>query len=382
SIRGSSRAQVQVYWDGMLINHGARGGVDLSMFPVEMLERVEIYRGFVPAALGGAMGGAIHLVSKKSMGRRQIVGSLQTGSWGTLGGNAWYGEGSGAWRWLFHVMGLWSLGNFVYFDDRGTPLNEEDDEDALRQNNDVRMFQTGAQVRWRTGRLRVRTHAQFLAKEQGLPGIDLFRTQRSRLAQWSLLGGIGMVLQRWPWARSRLQVTMDGRITEEWFDDRFAELGVQQQQSRVQTTSLELRSLWEHWFSVTDRLQVPLRVRMEGVQEESELRERSDVREGPRRWRFWMAAQYNGTWLPWLGGVLALRGEGLWSQSDQKQIAQWFPSGRIGMWLQPFSWLKLKANFGRYVRVPQLWELFGSRRTMRGNPDLRAESGWMSDLGV
>ena len=64
--RGSSAAQVNVYVDGVLMNLNGDSAVNLSAIPVDNVERIEVYRGYVPARFSGApLGGAINIVTKK-----------------------------------------------------------------------------------------------------------------------------------------------------------------------------------------------------------------------------------------------------------------------------------------------------------------------------
>lgn len=44
--------------------------------------------------------------------------------------------------------------------------------------------------------------------------------------------------------------------------------------------------------------------------------------------------------------------------------------------------LFIKANAGRYVRIPSFFELFGDRGFVKGNPNLNAEQGINIDGGV
>ena len=53
TVRGSTAAQVGVFMDGILTNLGGDAAVDISTIPVKNVERVEVYRGYVPARFGG-----------------------------------------------------------------------------------------------------------------------------------------------------------------------------------------------------------------------------------------------------------------------------------------------------------------------------------------
>ena len=65
-IRGSSASQVNIYIDGVLVNTGSEQAINLENLNIDNVERIEVYRGYIPARFAGAaMGGAINIVTKK-----------------------------------------------------------------------------------------------------------------------------------------------------------------------------------------------------------------------------------------------------------------------------------------------------------------------------
>ena len=69
TVRGSTAAQVGVFVDGVLTNLGGDAAVDISTIPVSNVERIEVYRGYIPARFGGTfIGGVINVVTKKPTG--------------------------------------------------------------------------------------------------------------------------------------------------------------------------------------------------------------------------------------------------------------------------------------------------------------------------
>src|SRR5262249_832590 len=60
--------------------------------------------------------------------------------------------------------------------------------------------------------------------------------------------------------------------------------------------------------------------------------------------------------------------------------ADLFPP-RLGLTLRLRDDLPLKANGGRYARVPTFGELFGNQGSVIGNPDLKPEHGVNADVG-
>lgn len=66
SVRGSTAAQVGMFVDGVLFNLGGDAAADISTIPIHNVERIEVYRGYIPARFGGTfMGGVINIVTKR-----------------------------------------------------------------------------------------------------------------------------------------------------------------------------------------------------------------------------------------------------------------------------------------------------------------------------
>jgi len=67
SIRGASSGGVLVLIDGVRLNSSRQGGFDLSLIPIENIERIEIVRGGTSALYGAdAVGGVVNIITKKS----------------------------------------------------------------------------------------------------------------------------------------------------------------------------------------------------------------------------------------------------------------------------------------------------------------------------
>jgi len=80
SMRGSTSAQVLILVDGVRMNNALSGGVDLSLIPVDNIERIEIVRGGSSALHGAdAMGGVINIITKKKADNRLRI-SIENGS--------------------------------------------------------------------------------------------------------------------------------------------------------------------------------------------------------------------------------------------------------------------------------------------------------------
>ena len=98
TVRGSTAAQVGIFIDGVLANLGGDSAVDLSTIPVQNVERIEVYRGYIPSRFGGTfIGGVVNIVTKKPM-KTNVSLEIGAGSYGGKKGSmeitAPLGEGS------------------------------------------------------------------------------------------------------------------------------------------------------------------------------------------------------------------------------------------------------------------------------------------------
>ncbi|WP_426749688.1 TonB-dependent siderophore myxochelin receptor MxcH [Myxococcus sp. Y35] len=86
SLNGFSGEQVRFFLDGVPLDL-AGFGLGLANVPVNLLKRVEVYRGVVPVRFGAdALGGAVNLVSSDGDEPNGASVSLQAGSFGTYRG--------------------------------------------------------------------------------------------------------------------------------------------------------------------------------------------------------------------------------------------------------------------------------------------------------
>ncbi|MCP4567396.1 MAG: TonB-dependent receptor [FCB group bacterium] len=84
SIRGCDPRHVLVLLDGQRLNSAGSGEANLGSVPLEIVERVEVYRGGQSARFGpDALGGVINIITQIQSGgaEREITGGKYWGSW-------------------------------------------------------------------------------------------------------------------------------------------------------------------------------------------------------------------------------------------------------------------------------------------------------------
>ena len=134
SVRGSTSSQVSVFVDGTMMNLASEPAVDLTTIPVDNVERIEVYRGYIPARFAGAsMGGVINIITKKPVKQEGEV-SVGAGSYGKLQTNLSYSQKLGDGKLMLGANFERSDGDFDYHNDNGT-MAPADDYTATRHNN-------------------------------------------------------------------------------------------------------------------------------------------------------------------------------------------------------------------------------------------------------
>lgn len=389
SLRGSSGSQVLVLLDGVPLTSPATGSADLASLPLEGLERIEVYRGQVPALLGGqAIGGAVNLVSRTPDRPGTIRSArLGYGSFGTW--DAALGQAGGTMRLRYRLaLSLRrTAGDFPFHDDNGTPLDAGDDGEVRRVNNDVARLGLLGRIAWRMGNWRLAAFADGGRREAGVPGPGSNQAEHVRLD--GTHGLLDLVASRQGpvelQARSYL-IVQRNRFSDP--DGELQRLGSGPSASDSRSWALGGRLGAGFDLSVV-RLELGGDVRQEQLDSTSAGGPAAAAVLGDgERSRLTAALGLEPT-LRLFGGVFqvgpALRIEHLRSRlsggADGSAVDQTLLSPRAGLQWKAGPWT-LKANAGIYHRAPTFFELFGGQGGLWGNPELQPEEGTNLDLGL
>ncbi|PRQ10053.1 TonB-dependent receptor plug domain-containing protein [Enhygromyxa salina] len=406
TIRGSTSQQVPVFLDGAPLTGSLSGLVDLSTQPLDALARVELYRGYVPIRYGAAaIGGAMDLVGAVHQGSPKLWVASGFGSY--LAREARLGYTGALSRRLSlatRVGYAGSRGDFRYFDDGGTPLLSTDDAIRRRVNNGYdRLF---GQVRLDARRGPLRVSSQLLGwwKLQGVPGtasapsadasqrvIAVRSITRARMQLGSRAGVPGHV----EWIAS---AALEDRV----FRDLGGQVGLAADDEHARS--------FDGWLS--PRLRVPLwpmawlelvaELRGEWIEIDERFGDDGDNPGDPlasgdaTRSRFSAAAGaeieqwlFERRWSIAAGIRVDLAdshfavppGAGELDDQGADEVALGV-SPRVGTKLVLTEGLDLRGSVGRYLRFPNLGELFGDRGYVVGNEGLLPERGTKLDGGV
>ena len=212
SLRGASAGQVLFLQDGRRMNDPQNGEVDLSLIPVNHLERVEIVRGGSSAIYGAdAVGGVINLITRKPSAKEPLRISLRSslGSFRTSGIESDISGQLGKIGFLASYHFLSSEGNYNYTDNLG--------ETQIRDNNDVLRHQIYTSLYYGgSDPVRgpeIRMDYSYLDSERGSPGTVGFYYHYARMRDKQHNVSANMSLKS-----NNLRHTMHARV---YFSDHF-----------------------------------------------------------------------------------------------------------------------------------------------------------------
>lgn len=389
SLRGAPADQVAVYLDGMPLTGAGRPVADLSDLPYGVVERVDVYRGASPLALGASAGGAIDLVTRRDA--RGLELRAAGGSFGSWEGGATTGLGRGAWHGLLHVSGQGSRGDFPYLDDNGTPFNAADDSVHARINAGFESFTTLAALEWApAGSWRGRVREQLFRKRQGVPGLGAIPAADTRLGLTRSLTQLAITRAgagRTPALELGAGLGREGTRVE----DPHAELGLGAHDTDDRLDDAQVRAgiAWAR---------LPLGLSLEAAgdarREGASLSDALDGRDDPPPSR-----------RDAIGGMLALgwhapgdrlelraarRWDRLWDRLNANtaggtvatEATRTLDAPQLGARARPGLGFEARANWSRAAHPPDFTELFGNQGSVLGNPALLPETGENRDAGL
>ncbi|MFH0919912.1 MAG: TonB-dependent receptor [Fibrobacterota bacterium] len=399
SIRGSTAEQVKVFLDGVLVNDPSGGGVDLSKIPLANVERIEVFKGSIPARYqGNGTAGVINIVTREA-GKGMVSGQVTAGSFGTVKAGGMTSNRMGPFSYMGSFDYQHSANDFEWLDDRGTTLGTRKDptlDDTLRcmVNNDFTSIDA------------------VIKSEMALPGrqslrfdVDAYRYDKGYFSTHMRLPARSRALGGRAGARLGYSVERDA-----WSADAYARGKRTRQRMKDPDGAVYLGV--KDVVSVTDEVEAGASVRvspiawntvslfgdggLEGYREEN--RAVGTLASRPHVTRKSAQATISDQIFLLsdrllLSGAWTLDGRFTHSNAVSDTMNAWhavplqytrhyYQNWNAGVKAGPVRAFILKLNAGRYTRVPNFFELFGNNAYFVGNASLLPETGLNTDLAL
>jgi outer membrane receptor protein involved in Fe transport len=393
SLRGSTANQVLVYVDGVPYNTATGGGVDLGAIPLGDVERIEIYRGMSPIAFGAsAIGGVVSITTAIPKDNRAEI-DAGGGSFAT-----YYGDARGSWNLgQFHLYGgihaLASDGDFPYVDPQGTTQTTSDDRSVLRRDNDLHQVDLTVRAMLDVpGDRRLSASVLFFDRHQGLPGQASLANPTARLGTLRATGILAYESNQDLGTGGRLRATAYGNYDLSHFDDPNFQINASPTDAHDRTYTLggtlDWRRVARQWLTLSGVFDA----RYDHFLPSDDL---GSVPTGAPATRLFGATGVESDfWIqPIRFDVIAsLRLEAAREETSGRDFFGNFlptsgpvnhvlPIARLSLVKEWTNWLTLRANGGRYARLPSTIELYGNTGYLLGDPTLKPETGFNADAG-
>jgi vitamin B12 transporter len=397
SLRGADAEEALVMLDEIPLVTPDGGPFDLSMFPAELFERVDVFRGGAPIWLGsGAIAGVLRLLPRREK-RPSARLSLGAGSFGLRqlhAGAAAGSESQVAVR--SHVVLREAQNDYPYDDDRGTLYDASDDIELRRKN--AQLTDASGLLDLTLPLLGGRLHLIALGHERtgGYPGPGSQPTPNVHRSSLRALLGVAYERRaggghRGP--RRRMQLVASSSFSLDRFTDLYGELGTSQRWATddkayrgflrfagslrivrwLEATLVSSYAMDQYRWADQFAFPKPAPSTRHTAAAALELSARGSLGVIGFELRPSARVEWSGTELH------ASRGASGDFDATRSLV---MPSARLGAGIIPFEDVALTASVATGVRPPTLFELFGDRGLVLPTPGLKPVTSTTYDAGA
>ena len=407
SIRGVSAKNIVVCMDGVPLNDASGGAVDLGTIDLNQVEKIEVYKDRVPAKFGGrGIGGAINFVTKGSKPAEAVLSPDEKKSGRVLLSYGSHNTWEASTQLLSRLSDIASVSaslsarhsdNDYEFDSQnGTPYNPDDDFTDTRRNAEFTEY---------SGLFKARVlHANgvfstlslnFSRSEGGNPGRDDYQTTTAGYkGEFATAIYRAELPQLWNWLWLELSLTgrFEKATSHSYYPlDHLGYMLPDMQEYGTAGYSLVPEIVANY---SGERFEVNLRLAVDASYYEKRGTSSS-------KWNLMrVATNVSGDVSYDVVKNLSIGGEAsalivkddlhggkfiqpttsLMLETAKERDISWTGRGFV-RYDAPNSRYGGSLSFGRFVRTPQLMELYGVFPGMLSNPDLKDESALRFEVG-
>lgn len=393
SLRAANSEQVLIFLDGILINDSVSGSVDLSLIPVNQIQRIEVFRGSTPIELGAAsMGGAINIITREGADDSKQLGTAFTNHGARTFNLHWNkSEDNNHIRFVSEFIN--NKNNYPIINDNNTQYVTNDDFEDVRNNAEIQ--QGSFLLTWKhllKNKDTLLNSLRYFNKNQNLPNFNnspnVSAYFNTKLLQLNSKSDLSRLLN----SQSQLSGEIYFRNKEEIYDDRSSEIGLLANHLLFINQSVGFKG----FYKTKVNTETELRIVFDSNKQDSLSKDLSKIQEDVSQGRTTSIVNTGIRNLFHNGKIIfdtTLASEHISDHLDSsydnsnnlipaQSRGYSFSDLRLG-YLQYFSDnIQLKINLGSYHRVPYLYELYGDRGFFHGNVDLKAESSKNFDISL
>src|SRR5450631_507155 len=355
------------------------------------MARIEIYRGMSPIRFGASAIGGVVSITTVVPNDNRVELDAGGGSFGT-----YYLNGRVAWnRGRFHLYTslhlLTSDGDFPYLDNQNANLTTA--RRVVRRDNDLHQIDGMAKAVLDVGDGRqLATSLAFFGRDQGLPGIGSLADPHARLGTSRATGIVSYESGHDLGLASHLRALVYSNYTLTRFYDPDHQINASRTDAHDRTTTfggtVDWRRMAKSWLILSGVFDA----RYDIFAPSDSL---GSVPSGAPATRLFGAAGLESDfWIQplTLDVIASVRVEAARDETSGRDyfdnflptstpVSHVLPIARLSLVKEVAPWASLRANAGRYARLPSTIELYGNTGYLQGNSLLKPESGLNADAG-
>lgn len=374
SIRGVNSGQIAVFLDDVRLNGLSGGGFDLSLIPLNFLEKVEIFRGGFSGEVGlDALGGVLRLKTKKEKGKTSYGISYTNGSFATNRFNLSALNIFKDFNIIFEFQSLATDGKFLFINDKATQT-KSDDEIQARENNHSKsqnvLFKFSTKE---SDKKEINYLIEFSKVHRGIAGIITFPSDTAYEKKSLVINQLNM---------KRYFKGMEAILD---FGHKYSTLYFLDKEGDLTGAPIETDQK-EQGFNIGLSLKKELNKKnFITAKYEYSYQKLSDlIFNNPHRAINSLLIKDENVLK---NGQLFLTGrmrfDLIQDNSSTNNMRRYFQANpHLGIYYEINKNASFKTNFGRSYRLPNFSELYLNQGLIVGNPDLKNEKAWHYDIGL
>ncbi|HEY6876513.1 MAG TPA: TonB-dependent receptor [Polyangiales bacterium] len=393
SLRGAQGDETLVLLDEIPLSTPDGGAFDLSLFPAELFQQVNVFRSGAPVWLGsGAIGGVLQLVPNRA-GGDGLNATFGVGSYGTYqaGAGSRFSQSNGLSS-RSQLLFRTTEGHYPYLDDRGTRFISSDDRSFKLKNSDFLDASGFQDFSLPLGRGTLHVIAMGVTRAGGSPGPAAQPTPKVRRDSTRALAAAAYSIEGGQELQRKVQLVAAGSFGTDSFTDLHGQLGL----SRYTAThnrsfrgflrgagsvdltrwltstvvgSYSLDAYLPNDFFVRPAPDPSMRQTAAGS---FELAAHGSL--GPLRYELRPSVRIEWSRTETHGASMHEP-----ATFDRRVLV---PTGRVGGVLEVFRSVALSASFASGTRLPTMFELFGDGGLTLPAPGLRPVKSTTYDGGI
>ena len=407
SIRGVSAKNIVVCIDGIPLNDASGGAVDLGTIDLNQVEKIEVYKDRVPTKFGGrGIGGAINFVTKGAKPAEAVLKPEERKSGRVLlsygSHNTWETSAQMLSRLTDSVAVSASFSarhsdnDYEFQSNNGTPYNPDDDFTAIRQNAEFTEYSGLFKVRMLHANGVFSTlNMNFSRSEGGNPGRDDYQTfvagYKGEMAAVTYRAELPQLLD-WLWLELSLTGKYEKSVSHSYYPlDHLGYASSELLYYGAAGYGLVPEVVASYWG---DRLEANLRLSFDAAYYSNRgnttshwnLSRVSTNVSGDVAYDIVKNFSVGGEASAQFarddihGGKFIQPTTSLVIETAEDRDISWTGRGFV-RYDDPNSRFGGCMSFGRFVRAPQLMELYGVYPGMLSNPNLKDESALRFEVG-